>query len=115
MSDSSDSPLTELPRIEPGVPFVGVYPNRGGPALGGVDDPQGLARRLLAGLSDRWDHTREVAARGARSVAAAVPDENRRLLVDAAWLHDIGYSPEVCRTGFHPLDGARHLLSIGAS
>jgi hypothetical protein len=54
-------------------------------------------RALLDGLSDRWDHTREVAAR-ARSVAAAVPDEDRRLHVDAAWLQDIGYSPEVSRT-----------------
>jgi len=66
------------------------------------------------GLSDRWDHTREVAAR-AQSVATAVPDEERRLLVDAAWLHDIGYSAEVSRTGFHPLNGARYLRSIGAS
>jgi len=68
----------------------------------------------LARLGDRWDHTREVAA-CALSKAAAVPDEDRRLLVDAAWLHDIGYSPEVYRTGFHPLDGARYLLSVGAS
>ena len=76
--------------------------------------PSELARRLLAGLGDRWEHSREVAAR-AQAVAAAVPDEDRRLLVDAAWLHDIGYSPEVARTGFHPLDGARYLMSMGAS
>jgi hypothetical protein len=31
------------------------------------------------------------------------------LLTAAAWLHDIGYAPEVAATGFHPLDGARHL------
>lgn len=89
-------------------------PVRTWPGSDDAGEPSEVARRLLAGLSDRWDHTREVAAR-ARSVAAAVPDEDRRLLVDAAWLHDIGYSPEVSRTGFHPLDGARHLLSIGAS
>ena len=88
--------------------------NRDGPAVRDAGEPSELARRLLAGLSDRWDHTREVAAR-AQSVATAVPDEERRLLVDAAWLHDIGYSPEVVRTGFHPLDGARYLMSIGAS
>jgi hypothetical protein len=29
-------------------------------------------------------------------------------------LHDIGYSPEVSRTGFHPLDGARYLMAMGA-
>lgn len=32
----------------------------------------------------------------------------------AAWLHDIGYAPELRQTGFHPLDGARHLESLGA-
>ena len=96
-----------------GVPFLDVRANRGGPAVGDAGEPSELARRLLAGLSDRWDHTREVAAR-AESVGTAVPDEDRRLLVDAAWLHDIGYSPEVADTGFHPLDGARYLMSMGA-
>ena len=27
----------------------------------------------------------------------------------AAWLHDIGYASALADTGFHPLDGARHL------
>jgi hypothetical protein len=33
------------------------------------------------------------------------------LLIAAAWLHDIGYAPALASagTGFHPLDGARHL------
>ena len=96
-----------------GVPFLDVHANRGGQGVGDVGGPSELARRLLAGSGDRWDHTREVAAR-ARSVAAVVPDEDRELLVDAAWLHDIGYSPEVADTGFHPLDGARYLLAVGA-
>jgi hypothetical protein len=34
-------------------------------------------------------------------------------LVVAAWLHDIGYAPELVETGFHPLDGARYLRRIG--
>jgi hypothetical protein len=34
-------------------------------------------------------------------------------LVAAAWLHDIGYAPELVETGFHPLDGARYLRQIG--
>ena len=90
-----------------------MHANRGDPAFaaGAVSE---LVRRLLVGLGDRWEHSREVAAR-AQAVAAAVPDEDRRLLVDAAWLHDIGYSPEVARTGFHPLDGARYLMAMGAS
>lgn len=36
------------------------------------------------------------------------------VLVASAWLHDIGYSPELQRTGFHPIDGARCLDSLGA-
>lgn len=35
-------------------------------------------------------------------------------LVSAAWLHDIGYAPELATTGFHPLDGARYLQEVGA-
>jgi len=30
-------------------------------------------------------------------------------LIAAAWLHDVGYAPEIGRTGFHPLDGASYL------
>jgi HD domain len=40
--------------------------------------------------------------------------EDADLLVAAAWLHDIGYSPSVVETGFHPLDGARFLRGLGA-
>ena len=31
------------------------------------------------------------------------------VLVTAAWLHDIGYAPDLVDSGFHPLDGARFL------
>lgn len=34
-------------------------------------------------------------------------------VVSAAWLHDIGYSPEIGHTRFHPLDGARYLRDEG--
>jgi hypothetical protein len=34
------------------------------------------------------------------------------LLEAAAWLHDIGYSPKLVDTGFHPLDGARYLRGV---
>jgi len=34
-------------------------------------------------------------------------------LVCADWLHDIGYAPALVATGFHPLDGARFLESVG--
>jgi hypothetical protein len=38
----------------------------------------------------------------------ALPDD----LVAAAWLHDIGYAPQLVQSGFHPLDGARYLRSV---
>lgn len=37
----------------------------------------------------------------------------RPVLVAAAWLHDIGYTPRLRATGFHPLDGARYLTRNG--
>lgn len=46
-------------------------------------------------------------------VVAARLDLDVDLLVAAAWLHDVGYSPDLEDTGFHPLDGARHLRSVG--
>ncbi|MFF7040404.1 HDIG domain-containing metalloprotein [Streptomyces massasporeus] len=81
-----------------------------------LDTPQGaaeLAESLLPPLGNRWLHTQAVAAR-AREAAASVSKADRDLLVAAAWLHDIGYAPELRDTGFHPLDGARHLESLGA-
>ncbi|MDY6997582.1 MAG: hypothetical protein SW019_13345, partial [Actinomycetota bacterium] len=42
-------------------------------------------------------------------LAVTVDDALVDALVAAAWLHDIGYLPELGSTGFHPLDGARYL------
>ncbi|MFF8022736.1 HD domain-containing protein [Streptomyces sp. NPDC007896] len=81
-----------------------------------LDTPEGaaeLAESLLPPLGNRWLHTQAVAER-ARQAALAVPEGERDLLVAAAWLHDIGYAPELRETGFHPLDGARYLESLGA-
>jgi len=33
----------------------------------------------------------------------------------AAWLHDIGYAPDLVDTGFHPLDGARYLRDVAGA
>jgi hypothetical protein len=33
------------------------------------------------------------------------------LLIVSAWLHDIGYAPELAEVNFHPLDGARFLCT----
>ena len=66
-----------------------------------------LAYELLAPLGDRWRHTSGVAARAAE--LAPLLEVDRDVLVAAAWLHDIGYADVTRVTGFHPLDGARHL------
>jgi hypothetical protein len=72
---------------------------------------QGLARTLLAdALPRRWAHVQGVAAR-ARSLAAAV-GADAGLLEAAAWLHDIGYLPDLATTGLHGLDGARYLRDV---
>lgn len=66
-----------------------------------------LAHELLAPLGNRWRHTAGVAARAAELAPRLGVD--RDVLVAAAWLHDIGYADVTRVTGFHPLDGARHL------
>jgi hypothetical protein len=65
--------------------------------------------KLASCLPRRWKHVQSVARR-----AAWVADvlELSDSLVAAAWLHDIGYAPELVLTGFHPLDGARYLRSL---
>ncbi len=70
------------------------------------------ARRLLSPLGRRWRHAEAVASQ-ARDLATGLAPEDWEVLVAAAYLHDIGYAPEVAVTGFHPLDGARHLRALG--
>ncbi|MCE6997306.1 HDIG domain-containing protein [Saccharothrix sp. S26] len=71
-----------------------------------------LAANLLGRTGDRWRHTVAVADRAAE-LSTTVPTTDRDLLVAAAWLHDIGYAKPTVDTGFHPLDGARHLDRLG--
>jgi hypothetical protein len=71
-----------------------------------VHDARDLAQILLDGQTERWRHTIGVARR-AEELAGTV--DEAEVLLSAAWLHDIGYSPAVRDTGFHPLDGARYL------
>ena len=69
---------------------------------------QQLARALLQeSLPRRWAHVQGVAAR-AHSLAAVL-GADADLLEAAAWLHDIGYAPDLNVTGLHALDGARYL------
>jgi hypothetical protein len=39
--------------------------------------------------------------------------EEREVLMAAAYLHDLGYALALVQTGFHGLDGARHVRSLG--
>jgi hypothetical protein len=72
---------------------------------------QDLARTLLAdSLPRRWFHVQGVAAQ-AHSLAPNLGTD-AALLEAAAWLHDIGYLPELAVTGLHGLDGARYLRDV---
>lgn len=72
-----------------------------------------MAERLLAEeLPRRWAHTQGV-ARNAEEIARRLPPDEGKVLVDAAWLHDIGYAGDLVETGFHQLDGARYLARQG--
>ena len=60
-----------------------------------------LARNLLKDtLPQRWAHVQGVAAR-ARSLAPAFAAD-KELLEAAAWLHDIGYLPELPGQAYTP-------------
>jgi hypothetical protein len=69
---------------------------------------EALATRLLDPLDGRLAHSATVAEQIER-VAGLVESAWRSPARDAAWLHDVGYHPELALTGFHPLDGARWL------
>ncbi|MGW7134375.1 HD domain-containing protein [Streptomyces bobili] len=70
-----------------------------------------LAESLLAqALPRRWKHCLGVAER-ARTIALVL-GKDAELLEAAAILHDIGYAPDLAKTGFHPLDGARYLRDV---
>jgi HD domain len=71
-----------------------------------------VSRRLLEPLGARWGHTLGVAER-ARSVGGALEADDAELLLAAAYLHDVGYAPELVQTGFHPVDGARFVRACG--
>ncbi len=82
------------------------------PCMDLIEEARALAERLVSPLGRRWKHVQAVAAR-AEELTDAVPADERETLVAAAWLHDIGYSPEIGHTRFHPLDGAAYLRDRG--
>jgi len=77
-----------------------------------IVEARSLAEQHLSNaLPQRWQHVQSVAARAAELTALC--GLNDQTAVVAAWLHDIGYSPALNRTDFHPLDGARFLRAEG--
>jgi len=80
--------------------------------MGLSDFAAGESERRLAPLGRRWAHTRAVAKK-ARTVATVIAPDDAEMLVAAAYLHDVGYAPELTGAGFHPLDGARWLADQG--
>jgi HD domain len=70
------------------------------------------AGKLLVDTGRSWDHVRGVVQQAQRA-SQVLSEEDRPYLVAAAWLHDIGYAPSIATTGFHPLDGARHVRALG--
>jgi hypothetical protein len=72
---------------------------------------QQLARALLQEpLPRRWAHVQGVAAQARILKPSLGTDAD--LIEAAAWLHDIGYLPELAHTGLHGLDGARYLRDV---
>ncbi len=68
------------------------------------------AARLIGPLEPRWSHVRGVVAQADR-VAPILVESERPWLLAAAYLHDVGYAPELVTTGFHAIDGALWLRS----
>lgn len=71
-----------------------------------------LAASLIPMTSKRWRHSRSAAEAAVEAGQVLSPHEGR-LLVDAAWVHDIGYYHPDPPSGFHPLDGAHLVLEAG--
>ncbi|MDH3679394.1 MAG: HD domain-containing protein [Acidimicrobiia bacterium] len=72
-----------------------------------------LAEELLAkDLPRRWQHVQAVGRR-AGLFANALQQRELTNLIAAGFVHDIGYAEPIMDTGFHPIDGARHLRRLG--
>ena len=70
-------------------------------------------RHLEVALPQRWMHVEGVARKAAWLADMLFADGEADVLKAAAWLHDVGYAPDIRDTGFHPLDGAVWLRKAG--
>lgn len=69
--------------------------------------------RLLGDVGSRWAHCDAAGLRAREVSGMLASQEDREALISAAYVHDIGHAPELRVTGFHPIDGARYLRSMG--
>ncbi len=73
-----------------------------------------IARRFLQeALPQRWLHVGAVARKADWLAESLFMGADAEALIASAWLHDIGYAPDLRDTGFHPLDGAIFLRKSG--
>ena len=69
---------------------------------------------LAEDLPRRWAHSQGAGDRALEvGPVVASTSADAALLIQAAILHDVGYSQAALETGFHALDGARYLRSLG--
>lgn len=67
--------------------------------------------KLLEPLEQRWIHVQGVVKKAYHISEIFEEQHDKIILIASAYLHDIGYSPMINKTGFHPLDGANYLRS----
>jgi hypothetical protein len=101
------APLTfvQCPRL---MVRVGVYAGLVDEWI--TDQAREVARELMEYMGIRWAHVQAVGVAAEELVDRGAPE----VVASAGWLHDIGYAASAVATGFHPLDGARHLVRLGA-
>lgn len=77
-----------------------------------VSRAEGLAREWVFGMGQRWGHLSAVGrlAQETRAQTSVLPS----VVVEAAWVHDIGYADGLADTGMHAIDGARALQRLCA-
>lgn len=73
---------------------------------------EGLAREWVSAMDQRWAHLSAV-GRLAQTTSAQASGLSSAV-VEAAWVHDIGYADGLVETGMHAIDGARALQRFGA-
>lgn len=77
-----------------------------------VEECRAVAFELVGDMHPRWEHLSAVGELAER-LAERHPQVSMRV-VQAAWLHDIGYASPIAHLGFHPVDGADYLVSRNA-